>query len=257
MDIPAFKPSGSAAARTKLTHAITFGSKVSGGNDTRQGFQLVFQTISGYTGISEFDAGVLFSFTGMRDFVDEIGGIDIYVDETTRSIHMQPNGQPRPLCGSCANGYGGPQQVYQAGMHHMVGWQALDYARQRYGLNGGAYGRERHHRQIVRAVMAQLFKQNLVLDPVKADSILQAVGRGVIFDGRGRTPSEFGFALRNLRPESITLIGLPGTSVYSGGSYVGESLDTSIKNSYFEALRNDRLDEWVQAHPNLVNKAEP
>ena len=135
-----------------------------------------------------FDAGVLFSFHGMRDFVDEIGGIDIYVDRNRRSIHRQPNGKPRPLCGSCANGYGGPQQVYQAGMRHLVGWQALDYARQRYRLNGGAYGRERHHRQIVRAVMAQLFKQDLVLNPVKADKILKAVGRGVIFDGRGRTP---------------------------------------------------------------------
>ncbi len=257
VDIPAFKPSGSRAMRTKLTHAITYGSMVSGGNDTRQGFQLVFQTISGYTGIQDFDAGVLFSFTGMRDFVDEIGGIDIYVDETTSSIHRQPNGQMRPLCGSCPNGYGGPQALYRVGMQHLVGWQALDYARQRYGLNGGAYGRERHHRQIVRAVMAQLFKQDLVLNPVKADEILKAVGRGVIFDGRGRNPSDFGYALRNLRPENVTLIGLPGSSVYSGGSYVGESLDNATKNSYFAALGQDQLDTWVQAHPNLVNRADP
>lgn len=257
VDIPAFKPSGSGAARTKLTHAITYGSKVSGGYDTRQGFQLVFETISDYTGIEEFDAGVLFNFEGMRNLVNEIGGIDIYVDETVRSIHKQPNGEPRPLCGSCTNGFGGPQQVYQVGMQHLVGWQALDYARQRYGLEGGAYGRDRHHRQIVRAVMAQLFRQDLVLNPVKADSILKAVGRGVIFDGRGRTPSEFGYALRDLRPENVTLIGLPGGSVFSGGSYVGESLDTSIKNSYFEALREDQLDQWVEDHPNIVNKADP
>lgn len=105
--------------------------------------------------------------------------------------------------------------------------------------------------------MAQLFRQDLVLNPVKADSILKAVGRGVIFDGRGRTPSEFGYALRDLRPENVTLIGLPGGSVFSGGSYVGESLDTSIKNSYFEALREDQLDQWVEDHPNIVNKADP
>jgi anionic cell wall polymer biosynthesis LytR-Cps2A-Psr (LCP) family protein len=257
VDIPAFQPSGSGAMRTKLTHAITYGSAAGGRYDTKQGFQLVFETISKYTGIEEFDAGVLFNFPGMRDFVNEIGGIDIYVDETVRSIHRQPNGESRPLCGSCTNGYGGPQAVYQVGMQHMVGWQALDYARQRYGLNGGAYGRDRHHRQIVLAAMAQLFKQNLVLNPVKADRILTAVGRGVIFDGRGRTPSEFGYALRELRPENVTVIGLPGGSVYSGGSYVGESLDTSIKNSYFDALRQDQLDDWVAAHPNLVNKAQP
>src|SRR5690606_27474493 len=135
--------------------------------------------------------------------------------------------------------------------------QALDYARQRYGIKGGAYGRERHHRQIVVAVMAQLFKQDLVLNPAKADRVLQAVGKGVIFDGRGRTPSEFGFALRNLRPENVTLIGLPGGSVYSGGSYAGEALNSSVKNSYFEALLEDTLDEWVADHPQYVDSAKP
>ncbi|HLT10376.1 MAG TPA: LCP family protein [Micromonosporaceae bacterium] len=257
VDIPAFKPSGTPARRTKLTHAMTYGSKVPGGYDTKQGFQLVFQTIGNYTGIKEFDAGVLFSFEGMRDFVDEIGGIDIYVDEYTRSIHRQPNGKYRQSCPSCPNRLGGPQQVYEVGLQHMVGWQALDYARQRYGLKGGAYGRERHHRQIVRAVMAQLIKQDLVLNPAKADRVLQAVGKGVIFDGRGRTPSEFGFALRHLRPENVTLIGLPGGSVYSGGTYVGEALNKSVKDSYFKALREDRLDEWVKEHPQYVNSAEP
>src|SRR5690606_6604316 len=106
VDIPAFEPSGSRASRTKLTHALTNGSKVRGGYDTKQGFQLVFESISDYTGIKEFDAGVLFSFEGMRDFVDEVGGIDIYVDELTRSIHRQPNGEPRPLCRSCPNEIG-------------------------------------------------------------------------------------------------------------------------------------------------------
>lgn len=258
VNIPAFAPSGTGASRTKLTHAMTYGSKLPGGGfDTKQGFQLAFQTISNYTGIEQFDAGVLFSFVGMTDFVDQIGGIDMYVDERTVSIHHTPTGAGRPACRSCEHGVTGPQKTYEVGLQHMRGWEALDFARQRYGLSGGAYGRERHHRQIVRAVMAQLFKQDLVLNPVQADRILQAVGRGVIFDGRGRTPSEFGYALRDLRPENVTLVGLPGSSAYSGGSYVGENLNTSIKDSYFAALVNDRLAEWVAAYPELVNSADP
>jgi anionic cell wall polymer biosynthesis LytR-Cps2A-Psr (LCP) family protein len=259
VNIPAFGPSGSGASRTKLTHAMTYGSKVPGGGyDTRQGFQLAFQTISNYTGVQKFDGGVLFSFTGMTNFVDAIGGIDIYVDERTLSIHHEPSGAGRPGCRSCPHGMTGPQKTYDIGMNHLNGWQALDYARQRYGLRGTAYGRERHHRQIVRATMAQLFSRNLVLNPLEADRILTAMGKGVIFDGRGRTPSEYGYALRNLRPENVTLVGLPGSSAYNGGGgYAGESLNEGVKNSYFAALNADTLAAWVAANPGLVNTANP
>src|SRR5690606_36794740 len=136
----------------------------------------------------------------------------------------------RQSCPTCPKRLGGPQQVYEVALQHMVGWQAVDYARQRYGLKGGAYGRERHHRQIVRAVMAQLIKQDLVLNPAKDGRVLQAVGKGVIFDGHGRTPSDFGCAVLPLRPENITMIGLPGGSVYSGGTYVEEALNKSVND---------------------------
>jgi anionic cell wall polymer biosynthesis LytR-Cps2A-Psr (LCP) family protein len=257
VNIPAFAPSGTGASRTKLTHAMTYGSKVPGGYDTRQGFQLAAQTISNYTGIPHFDAGVLFSFNGMTHFVDAIGGIDMYVDERTVSIHHEPGGAGRAGCRSCPHGMTGPQKTYEIGMNHMKGWESLDFARQRYGLRGTAYGRERHHRQIVRAVMAQLFKQSLVYNPFEADRILTAMGRGVIFDGRGRTPSEYGFALRNLRPENVTLVGLPGGSAYSNGGYIGENLNGAIKDSYFAALNADKLAAWVAANPNLLNTANP
>jgi hypothetical protein len=82
------------------------------------------------------------------------------------------------------------------------------------------------------------------------------MGKGVIFDGRGRTPSEFGYALRNLRPENVTLVGLPGSSAYSGG-YIGETLHSGPKDSYFAALNQDKLAEWVAANPSLVNAANP
>ena len=73
--------------------------------------------------------------------------------------------------------------------------------------------------------MAQIFSRDLVLNPVEADRILDAMGQVLTFDGRGRKPSEYAYALRNLRPENVTLVGLPGSSAYiGGGGYVGETL---------------------------------
>jgi hypothetical protein len=66
---------------------------------------------------------------------------------------------------------------------------------------------------------------------------------------------DFAYALRKLRPATITLVSLPGSSVYGGGGqYLGESL-SGIQSGYFAALRQDKLDAWVRSNPSLVDKA--
>jgi anionic cell wall polymer biosynthesis LytR-Cps2A-Psr (LCP) family protein len=167
------------------------------------------------------------------------------------SIHRRPDGKPRPSCAGCSHGYSGPQAVYPVGTRHLVGWQALDYARQRY-VPGGDYTRQRHQRQLIKAMVAKALRGDLLKDPIKFTQVVHALGSTLVFDGRGRKPVEFAFALRKLRAESITSVGLPGGSVYSGGQYLGESLG-GVQSSYFAALRQDRIDAWVKSHSNLVN----
>jgi LCP family protein required for cell wall assembly len=253
VNVPAFAPARFGGARTKLTHAMSYGSRVPGSSRPKptQGFQLVARTVSNYTGIARFDAGALLTFNGYRKLVDALGGVDLYVDQRVVSIHRRPDGHHRPSCAGCSHGYSGPQAVYAVGTRHLVGWQALDYARQRY-VPGGDYTRQRHQRQLIKAMVAKALRGDLLRDPIKFTKVVRALGSTLVFDGRGRKPVEFAFALRNLRAESITSVGLPGGSVYSGGQYRGESLG-GVKTSYFAALRQDRIDAWVKSHSNLVN----
>jgi LCP family protein required for cell wall assembly len=245
--IPAFGPSGSGADFTKLTHAMTYGARVpgTGGQDTRQGFALLAQTVSMYTGIDHFDAGGLVSFTGLTRLGDAIGGIDIYVDYPVVSKHLGPDG-------TSTEARGGPFQSYPVGMQHLNGWQMLDYARQRYSLPNGAYDRERHHRQIVKAMMAKIFSFDLMQHPSMAPYVVQAVGRTLTLDLRGRKIHEYAYALRNLRPEAVTLVGLPGSSVFSGGTYLGEA-QAPIHAAYFAAVRADTVEQFLAANPRLIN----
>ncbi len=256
VNVPAFAPAQFGGERTKLTHAMMYGSKVPGKSEpsTAQGFQLLSKTVSKYTGISRFDAGAVLTFGGLAGLVNAVGGVDAYVDQQTVSIHMQPNGQHRPECGGCEHGYSGPRMTYKVGMHHFTGWQAIDYSRQRY-LSGGDYTRQRHQRQIIKAIVAKIFSSDTVNNPTQINKVIKALGKTLTFDGRGRTPTEFAYALRNLRPEKVTLVGLPGAGAYSGGSYIGENL-TGVQTSYFAALRADTLDAFVASHPKLVN-ADP
>ncbi len=253
VNIPAFAPARFGGERSKLTHSMTFGARVPGTAKPNpvQGFQLVARTVSNYTGITRWDAGAVLQFNGLKRVVDAIGGIDLYVDQKVVSIHLNPAGHGRPVCSSCAHGYGGPQATYTVGTHHFVGWQALDYSRQRY-LPGGDYTRQRHQRQVVKAMISKIMTTSFVTDPLAIDRLFRALGTALIFDGRGHSPIDFAFTLRTLRSSAITSVGLPGTGAYSGGHYIGENLN-AIEAPFFAAWGKDALDSFLAAHPSLVN----
>jgi polyisoprenyl-teichoic acid--peptidoglycan teichoic acid transferase len=253
LNIPAFPPARFGGQRTKLTHAMSEGATVPGSSrpDPAQGFQLVAKTVSNYTGISRFDAGALLTFTGLRKVVDALGGVDLYVDQRVQSIHLQPGGAGRLPCRSCANGYTGPRATYDVGVRHLNGWQALDYVRQRY-ISGADYARTRHQRQLVEAIIGRALQRDVLANPATVADLVRALGSTLVFDGRGRTPTDFAYALRKLRPAAISEVSLPGSGVYSrSGQYLGESLD-GVQSTYFAALRQDKLDAWTRSHSSLV-----
>jgi len=254
VNIPAFPPARFGGQRTKLTHAMSEGSRVPGSSRPNpvQGFQLVARTVSNYTGISRFDAGALLTWTGLRRTIDALGGIDIYIDQRVQSIHLKPGGAGRDACRSCEHGYSGPRATYNVGNQHLNGWQALDYSRQRY-IPGGDYSRARHHRQIVEAMVGKALQRDVLANPATLTELVRSLGSTLIFDGRGRTPTDYAYALRRLRPATITLVSLPGGSVYgSGGQYLGESL-SGIQSGFFSAMRQDKLAAWLRSNPSLVD----
>jgi anionic cell wall polymer biosynthesis LytR-Cps2A-Psr (LCP) family protein len=255
VDYPAFPPSGSGAGRGKLTDTMAFGSRLPnnpGVYSPAQGSALVAQAVAGYTGIDHFDAAALISFNGLTQLINVLDGIDIYVDTYVQSIHIGPDGLERQWCPSCEHLYSGPQATYNVGMQHLVGWQVLDYSRQRYGLPAGAYDRERHQRQIIKAIMQKIITFDPIEHPFVAPWVVAAVGQALTLDLRGRSISAFAYALRNLKPENVTLVSLPGGAVYSGASYIGEAL-APIQSAYFAAVRSDTVGDFLAANPTLIH----
>jgi LCP family protein required for cell wall assembly len=252
VDIPAFKKAGFGGAHTKINASTSYGSRVPGSSkvNTAQGFQLLALAVSKYTGIKRFDAGAVLNFGGMKRLVDALGGVDIYIDQRVASIHMRPDGKPRTNAGPHGTG---PQMIYRVGQMHLNGWQALDYARQRY-IAGADYARQRHQRQLIKAIIKKAFSRKLATDLVAFDRTLRALGGTVIFDGRGHGARDLASALRGLGAERLTLVGLPGSSVYSGGSYRGERLNNPLARNFFAAVIADKVDPFLAAHPALVGK---
>ncbi|MFI7604089.1 LCP family protein [Micromonospora sp. NPDC049366] len=251
VDIPAFPKAGYRGGRTKLTHAMSYGSRVPGRPkqpNTAQGYELLRSTVSGYTGL-RIDAGAVVTFNGFDRLVDSLGGVDITVDQRVVSRHRQPDGRHRE---PGAGGYVGPQMVYEKGNRHLTGWQALDYARQRY-IPGGDYSRQRHQQQLIRALVRKILDQHLARDPDRVQQVVDALGDTLVYVG-GRRVVDIAYALGGLPADRFTLVGLPGSSVGSGGAYRGEQL-TSVGRRFLTELRAGRAEQYLKANPSLRVKA--
>ena len=96
------------AARTRSTRLSTVRAAAAGQR------RLLSQTLTNPTGIS-FDGAAIIDFGGFKKVIDTLGGIEICVDA---GRHLDPHRLP----------------VCKVGCQQMDGAQALDYARQRYGL---------------------------------------------------------------------------------------------------------------------------
>ncbi|NES31117.1 LytR family transcriptional regulator [Micromonospora terminaliae] len=248
VDIPAYPKAGYPGGRTKLTHAMSYGSRVPGDKlhpSTAQGYELLRTTVSRYTGL-RIDAGAVLTFFGFDRLVDALGGVDLYVDQRVASIHRRPDGQYRQ---HTASGYVGPQMVYEKGTRHLNGWQARDYARQRY-IAGGDYARQRHQQQLIRALALKILSQGIARDPDRVEQVVSTLGKTMVYVGGGRRLIDFAYALGGLPPEKFVLVGLPGDGVGSGGSYRGEQL-RPVGRQFFAALRGGDPDAFLAANPAL------
>ena len=253
VDIPPFPKSGFPGGRYKITEAMSYGARVPGSKraDVRQGYELLTRTVSAYTGIRTFQAGAILTFDGLSRLTDALGGVTIRIDQKVVSMHRQPDGRARTLKPG-GGGYLGPQMVYLPGVRTLVGWQAIDYARQRYTA-GGDYSRQRHQRQIVKALLTEARDQGLATDQAKLTAVVQALGDTLVYLG-GDTPLAYAYALRNLTPANLTLVGLPGASLISGGRYLGEQLKPEGK-AFLDAVANGDPADFLRTHPTMINKS--
>jgi anionic cell wall polymer biosynthesis LytR-Cps2A-Psr (LCP) family protein len=252
VSMPAYPPAAFPGGTYKLTEAMSRGAKVPGSPtpNVAQGFELLRRTVAAYTGVPTFHAAGALTFTGLSRLADAVGGIDLTVDMRVESQHMQPDGRHRQLAPG-GGGYVGPQMVYEPGPQHLAGWQALDLARQRY-LPGGDYTRQRHQRKVIAALITKAAAVGVSDDPARLGALLDALGETLAVQTEpGNGPLDYAFALRGLRPATLTLVGLPGESVGNADTYRGEQL-TAAGRAFLADAAAGRAREHLAAHPELV-----
>jgi hypothetical protein len=69
----------------------------------------------------------------------------------------------------------------------------------------------------------------------------------------GSSVLDWGLALKSLDTDSMVSVKLSGGGLFEGNKYLGEKLAVGA-DQFFEAVKQDKVREFLLAHPEFVNK---
>jgi anionic cell wall polymer biosynthesis LytR-Cps2A-Psr (LCP) family protein len=142
--------------------------------------------------------------------------------------------------------------VHKVGCRPMEGWEALDFARQRYGLKNGDYDRQRHQQQLIKAMAKKAAGDGVLSNPIKAAGLVKSAGKALVVDTGNVALADFVLGLRGVAANDMVLL-RTNNGTFSGNGNGREKFDPTTL-AMFEAVKQDRLAEFVLDNPTVVAK---
>lgn len=191
------------------------------------GTPLAVQTVETFTGV-RIDHVVLIDFGGFKEVTDALGGVDLNIERTIKSIHK-------------------PYRTFTKGVNHLNGEEALDYCRQRYQFPDGDFARMRHQQEFMKALMDKAASSGTLTNPARLNSFLKAVTNAITVD-KDMSVIDLALQFRNLRSSDMTFMTSPyiGTQTIKGESFVVS--DKPKATALYQAVAEDTVGAWVTAN---------
>ncbi|SDY17146.1 transcriptional attenuator, LytR family [Micromonospora pattaloongensis] len=246
--IPAFKKNGFGGTTDKINAAFFHGAQNGGG--WGGGAQLMAQTIKNMTGIS-FDGAAIVNFGGFKNIIDALGSIRMCVTKEVTSAHMMlVDGKPMWLA-EARNASGEKKPVvHKVGCREMKGWEALDYSRQRYGLDNGDYDRQQNQQKLIKAMASKAMASGVLTNPAKLQQLTKAAGTALVLDTGGTPIADFIFTMRGVTTNDLVLLRTNNGTFSTNGA--GQEALQPISQEMFRAVKNDNLDEFIMNNPSVL-----
>jgi len=250
VQVPAFAKSKYPGGTAKATEAFFHGAQNGGG--WAGGAQLMAQTLKNTTGIS-FDGAAIIDFNGFKGVIDSLDGVNMCVDQRVKSHHMMMvGGEPMYLADARKSGKTQTPIWHEKGCREMEGWEALDYARQRYGLKNGDYDRQRHQQQLIKAMAKKASSSGIMTNPLKINSLIKAAGKAFVLDTGGVPVADFIFTLKGVAANDLVL--LRSNNGTFAGNGTGRETITQKSLSMYKAVKQDKLADFIITNPDVVAK---
>ena len=245
---PAFPKSQWPGGTTKATEVFFHGAQHGAG--WSGGAQLMAKTLKQETGVT-FDGAAIIDFSGFKGVIEELGGVRMCVDQEVRSAHLYwVDG--KAIYKADARKLGRLQEpvVHKKGCRTMKAWEALDFARQRYGLKNGDYDRQRHQQQLLKAMAKKAAESGAMSNPLKVKDLMKAGGKAFTLDTGGADVADFLFTLRGVAANDLVLLRTNSGTFSGDGS--GREVFNAQSQAMFAALKNDKMAEFLIQNPSVV-----
>lgn len=270
VDIPANEESGYGGSQDKLAHAFAFGAMSTTVNGwerdpskagRERGVGMTLQTISDIVpGGLRFHGSAIIDFDGFDAVVHALGSVYMCVDMDVWSIHYWPDGTPagNPLWGGLTEEPADGD--YKDGFHYkkdwcgdMEPWQALDYSRQRYGLENTDYDRQRHQQQLLKAIVKKIASAETVTNFDTIISLQEAAGDLLTMDLNDIPLEDWVITLSSFRPDDMIMVETYGgtfrTVEVDGISY--QRLDSDLVE-LLQAVQTDTVTDFLLQHQDWI-----
>ncbi len=193
---------------------------------------LMVRTVEEFTKV-RIDHVMLIDFAGFKEVIDALGGVEIVVPETFKSIHS-------------------PYRTFKAGAQHLDGEQALDYSRQRYQFKDGDFRRIENQQQVMRAVLAKAASRDLLSDVAKLNAFVRATADSLTADHQ-LSVFDLALELRHLRGTDLTFLTSPSKGTGREGTQSVVYTDPQKAPELFAAVNSDRVGAWLSANPQFAS----
>jgi len=176
---------------------------------------LTIKTVEALTGI-KFDFYAITSFVGLTRMINGLRGVNVQV---TQPMHD-------PLSHSNFN----------PGKHHLSGWEALAYARDRHSFLSGDLTRSANQGTLMLAALTQ-FKKLFKNNPVQLLSIMATTWANVRTDVPPATLYKLALTASQVHPRNVTNLVVPATTGMEGAQSV-VFISSGAKALYAQLRRN-------------------
>lgn len=145
----------------RINHASAYGEL---NNYPGGGSALTAKTVEQTFNI-HVDYWVRIDFSGFKQLIDDLGGIDVYVDRSFTD-HQYPTSD-----------FGVQTISFERGVEHMDGERALQFARSRHGNNGEGsdFARSKRQQKIIMAIKDKIFSWGFLTSPSKIYKIYKNI----------------------------------------------------------------------------------
>lgn len=191
------------------------------------GAPLLVRTIQDLVGVPVDHVAVV-DFDGFKNMTDAVGGVNVYVEESSKS-----------------RGY-----TFTKGYQMMDGAEALAFVRERKALSEGDISRGRRQQSFIKALMLKSLSRDVLTNPVTLARFIDAGTENLIVDQSFSVSAmrSLAFSMRGMRGGDIAFITAPfsgfGTSPV-GGSI--EIVDVAGMKELARTLQHDVMHEYKAA----------